>query len=82
LKKTWPAGEAKAFVCITEKGLMSIPRLLVRSPQDNVGVVVIEGLKAGDALIAMIERTTYGRLTAAEALGHREFMLTKLYRSA
>ncbi len=37
---------------------------------------------AGDALIAMIGRTANGRLTAAEALGHREFVMTKLYRSA
>jgi (2R)-sulfolactate sulfo-lyase subunit beta len=27
-------------------------------------------------------RTCNGRLTAAEALGHKEFVLTKLYRSA
>ena len=27
-------------------------------------------------------RTANGRLTAAEALGHREFVMTKLYRSA
>jgi (2R)-sulfolactate sulfo-lyase subunit beta len=38
--------------------------------------------QAGDALIDMIVRTANGRLTAAEALGHREFVLTKLYRSA
>ena len=37
---------------------------------------------AGDALIEMIIRTANGRLTAAEALGHREFSMTKLYRSA
>ncbi len=37
---------------------------------------------AGDALIDMTLRTCNGRLTAAEALGHREFVLTKLYRSA
>ena len=37
---------------------------------------------AGDALIEMIIRTSNGRLTAAEALGHREFSMTKLYRSA
>jgi (2R)-sulfolactate sulfo-lyase subunit beta len=37
---------------------------------------------AGDALIDMIIRTANGRLTATEALGHREFSLTKLYRSA
>src|SRR6266850_6234309 len=38
--------------------------------------------QAGDMLIDMIARTANGRLTAAEALGHREFVLTKLYRSA
>ena len=38
--------------------------------------------QAGDALIDMIIRTANGRHTAAEALGHREFTLTKLYRSA
>ena len=38
--------------------------------------------EAGDALIASVQRTARGRLTAAEALGHREFVLTKLYRSA
>jgi (2R)-sulfolactate sulfo-lyase subunit beta len=38
--------------------------------------------QAGDALIDVIVRTANGRLTAAEALGHREFVMTKLYRSA
>ena len=38
--------------------------------------------QAGDALIDMVIRTCNGRLTAAEALGHREFVMTKLYRSA
>jgi (2R)-sulfolactate sulfo-lyase subunit beta len=38
--------------------------------------------EAGDTLIEMVLRTANGRLTAAEALGHREFVLTKLYRSA
>ncbi len=38
--------------------------------------------KAGEALIDITIRTCNGRLTAAEALGHREFVLTKLYRSA
>ncbi|HZT47301.1 MAG TPA: UxaA family hydrolase [Hyphomicrobiaceae bacterium] len=37
---------------------------------------------AGDALIDMVIRTANGRLTAAETLGHREFVMTKLYRSA
>ena len=38
--------------------------------------------QAGDVLIEMICRTANGRNTAAEALGHREFSMTKLYRSA
>ena len=38
--------------------------------------------EAGDALIDMVVRTANGRLTAAESLGHREFVMTKLYRSA
>ena len=38
--------------------------------------------QAGDVLIEMIYRTANGRNTAAEALGHREFSMTKLYRSA
>ncbi len=38
--------------------------------------------QAGDALLDMVVRTANGRLTAAESLGHREFVMTKLYRSA
>ncbi|GAB4574154.1 MAG: UxaA family hydrolase [Rhodothalassiaceae bacterium] len=38
--------------------------------------------EAGDLLIDMIVATANGRFTAAEALGHREFVMTKLYRSA
>jgi (2R)-sulfolactate sulfo-lyase subunit beta len=38
--------------------------------------------EAGDALIDIMIRTCNGRLTAAEALGHREFVMTKLYQSA
>ena len=38
--------------------------------------------EAGDALIEMIRRTANGRHTAAETLGHREFSMAKLYRSA
>jgi len=38
--------------------------------------------EAGDRLLAMVDRVIEGRLTCAEALGHREFVLTKLYRSA
>jgi (2R)-sulfolactate sulfo-lyase subunit beta len=38
--------------------------------------------QAGDRLLEMMLRTANGRLTAAEALGHREFVLTRLYESA
>jgi (2R)-sulfolactate sulfo-lyase subunit beta len=38
--------------------------------------------QAGDALIDIMMRTCNGRMTCAEALGHQEFVMTKLYRSA
>lgn len=38
--------------------------------------------EAGNRLVALAERVVNGRLTCAEALGHREFVITKLYRSA
>ena len=38
--------------------------------------------EAGDKLIDIMIRTCNGRLTCAEALGHREFVMTKLYQSA
>jgi (2R)-sulfolactate sulfo-lyase subunit beta len=38
--------------------------------------------QAGDAVLDCLRRTANGRLTAAEALGHREFVLTRLYESA
>jgi (2R)-sulfolactate sulfo-lyase subunit beta len=38
--------------------------------------------QAGVAVIDMVGRTANGRATAAEALGHREFVMTKLYPSA
>jgi (2R)-sulfolactate sulfo-lyase subunit beta len=38
--------------------------------------------QAGDGLLKVLFQTVNGRLTDAEALGHREFVLTKLYRSA
>jgi (2R)-sulfolactate sulfo-lyase subunit beta len=44
------------------------------------GEMSVDG--AGDALIELMIRTCNGRLTAAEALGHKEFSITKLYRSA
>jgi (2R)-sulfolactate sulfo-lyase subunit beta len=33
-------------------------------------------------LLDAMLRTANGRLTSAEALGHREFVLTRLYESA
>jgi (2R)-sulfolactate sulfo-lyase subunit beta len=38
--------------------------------------------EAGAELLDMLVRTCNGRFTSAEALGHREFVITKLYRSA
>ena len=38
--------------------------------------------QAGDALINTTIKTANGRITCAEALGHKEFVITKLYRSA
>ncbi len=38
--------------------------------------------ESGDNLLEMLKRTCNGRLTAQEALGHREYVFTKLYRSA
>jgi (2R)-sulfolactate sulfo-lyase subunit beta len=38
--------------------------------------------QTGNELIDVMLRTCNGRLTAAEALGHREFVLTRLYESA
>ncbi len=38
--------------------------------------------EAGDRLDSVIDRTVNGRLTCAEALGHREFALTRLHPSA
>ncbi len=38
--------------------------------------------QAGDKLLECMLRTANGRFTAAEALGHREFVMTRLYESA
>ena len=38
--------------------------------------------QAGDALINITIKTANGRITCAESLGHKEFVITKLYRSA
>lgn len=51
---------------------------------DVSGVLRLEQTldQAADALVEVLMRTVRGRWTAAEVLGHREFVLTKLYRSA
>lgn len=36
---------------------MSTPHFLVHSPKDNVGVVVVEGLKAGTEMLGVITET-------------------------
>lgn len=38
--------------------------------------------QAGEAILGTMMRTCAGRLTAAEALGHREFVMTRLFRTA
>ena len=38
--------------------------------------------QAGDLMMEHLARAANGRTTSAEALGHREFSMTKLYRSA
>lgn len=38
--------------------------------------------QAGEKLMEMMLRTINGRLTSAEVLGHKEFVITKLFRSA
>jgi len=38
--------------------------------------------EAGDRLFELLVRTANGRLTAAETLGHQEFVMTRLYQSA
>jgi (2R)-sulfolactate sulfo-lyase subunit beta len=61
----------------------------VRTMSEHIDVDVTGVLRremtiadAGDALIETVVRTCNGRATSAEALGHREFTMTKLYRSA
>ena len=61
----------------------------VRTMSEHVDVDVSGLLKremtpsdAGDALLDCMFRTAAGRLTAAEALGHKEFVLTRVYESA
>ena len=53
---------------------MSIPQLLVHSPKDNVGVVVVEGLKSDtDMLCVITEDNSSFRLKAESdvPIGHK-----------
>ena len=53
---------------------MPIPQLLVHHRDDNVGVVVVEGLKAGDNMLCVVtEDNSDFQLTATEdvPIGHK-----------
>jgi len=61
----------------------------VRTMQEHIDTDVTGLLRreinpdqAGDSLLDMTVRTANGRNTAAEVLGHREFVLTRLFESA
>jgi (2R)-sulfolactate sulfo-lyase subunit beta len=61
----------------------------VRTMREHIDVDVTGLLRreinmdeAGDMVVDMALRTANGRLTNAEVLGHREFVLTRLYESA
>ena len=54
--------------------MSNIPQFLVHSPKDNVGVVVVEGLKAGTDMLGVITETdTTIRITAKQdiPIGHK-----------
>ena len=87
---TFPTGQGNVIgnPIVPVVKISANPRTL-RTMSEHVDVDVTGILRrdmtideAGDALATMVERTANGRATAAEALGHREFVLTKLYRSA
>ncbi|MBO8173118.1 MAG: UxaA family hydrolase [Bacillaceae bacterium] len=61
----------------------------VRTMREHIDVDVsgllsreMDLVEAGDLLLETMVRTVNGRLTSAEVLGHREFVMTKLYPSA
>lgn len=54
--------------------MSNIPQFLVHSPKDNVGVVVVEDLKAGTDMLGVITETdTTIRITAGQdiPIGHK-----------
>ncbi|MGB0084839.1 MAG: UxaA family hydrolase [Rhodomicrobiaceae bacterium] len=57
---------------------MSAPHFLVHSPKDNVGVIVVEGLKAGTDMLGVItENDTTLKLQAKQdiPIGHKVALL-------
>ena len=53
---------------------MSIPQLLVHNKLDNVGVVVVEGVKAGDELLCVVTEDNSDFKLAAKQdvpIGHK-----------
>ncbi len=53
---------------------MSVPQLLVHDRRDNVGVVVVEGVEAGDELLCVVtEDNSDFRITAKHdvPIGHK-----------
>ncbi len=53
---------------------MSAPHFLVHSPKDNVGVVVVEGLKAGTEMFGVVTETDTTLNLVAEhdiPIGHK-----------
>ena len=67
-----------AFVArVTEDGV-GMPQLLVHDRKDNVGVVVVEGVAAGDDLLAVItEDNSVFRIAALDdvPIGHKIALL-------
>ena len=54
--------------------MSNIPQFLVHSPKDNVGVVVVEGLKAGTDMLGVVtENNSTVRVTAKQdiPIGHK-----------
>jgi (2R)-sulfolactate sulfo-lyase subunit alpha len=69
-----PAALGQARRRPIEEPRMSTPHLLVHDHKDNVGVVVVEGLKAGtDMLCVVTEDNSSFRLTARQdvPIGHK-----------
>ena len=71
---------------------MSQTDLIIHDEKDNVAVVVIDKTSKNQECIGWIMendktmiditvKTANGRITCAETLGHKEFVITKLYRS-